>query len=219
MHGGDRAPLLLLGLGAAVALWALSRTRRGQSAQVAALDQLDEFRVTAQRLPERAASVGGQFLEAVTVTAQRIGETVKAALKWSPPAAAAPYLDALERATRAYGLPPLLLARVAYQESRFRPDIITGATKSSAGAEGIMQIVPRWHPGVDPLDPAAAIDYAAKYLRGLYDRFGSWSLALAAYNWGQGNQSKDLRDGVVGNEWPAETRAYVRDITTDVGVA
>lgn len=63
-------------LGATMLLWALSRTRRGQSAQVAALDQLDEVRVTAQRLPERAASVGGQFLEAVTVTAQRIGEAV-----------------------------------------------------------------------------------------------------------------------------------------------
>ena len=125
---------LVAALVGVAALWALSRTRRGQAAQVAALDQLDEVRVTAQRLPERAASVGSQFLEAVSVTAQRIGETVKAALAWSPPAAAAPYLGALERATRAYGLPPLLLARVAYQESRFRPDIISGATKSSAGA-------------------------------------------------------------------------------------
>lgn len=211
--------IFVVGLGAAVALWAFSRTRRGQAVQVGALDQLEEIRTTAQRLPERAARAGSGLLELVTVTAQRISETIKGALRWAPPAAAAPYLDALDRATQAYGLPPLLLARVAYQESRFRPDIITGAKKSSAGAEGIMQIVPRWHPDVDPLDPTAAIDYAAKYLRGLHDRFGSWSVALAAYNWGQGNQSKDLRDGIVGNEWPAETRAYVRDITADVGLA
>lgn len=209
-----RSLVLVAALVAAVALWALSRTRRGQSAQVAALDQLDEVRVTAQRLPERAASVGGQFLEAVTVTAQRIGETVKAALSWSPPAAAAPYLAALDQATRAYALPPLLLARVAYQESRFRPDIIEGRTVSGAGAKGIMQIVPKWHPGVDPLDPAAAINYAGKYLRGLYDRFGSWALALAAYNAGPGNVEK------YGGVPPfSETRAYVRDITTDVGLA
>jgi len=204
----------LLALGAVSALWAFSRTRRGAATQSAALDQLEEIRTTAQRLPERAASAGSGLLELVTVTARRIGETVASALRWSPPPAAAPYLDALERATRAYGLPPLLLARLAWQESRFRPDIISGETVSAAGAQGIMQIVPRWHPGVDPLDPPDAIDYAAKYLKGLYNRFGSWSLALAAYNAGPGNVEK------YGGVPPfAETRAYVRDITTDAGLA
>ncbi len=49
-----------------------------------------------------------------------------------------------------YNLPKNLLARVAYQESHFRPSIINGTQKSSKGAVGIMQIIPKWHPNVDP---------------------------------------------------------------------
>lgn len=80
-----RARSLGLGLAlvGAAALWAFSRTRRGQVAQVAALDQLEEIEVTARRLPEvvtgAASSVvdtAGGWLEGVIVTAQRIAETV-----------------------------------------------------------------------------------------------------------------------------------------------
>src|SRR5688572_16715209 len=94
------------------------------------------------------------------------------------------YLPLLNAAERKYGIPRDLLARQAYQESRFRDDIVTGATRSSAGAIGIMQIIPRWHPSIDPgdaaaderaaLDPPRAIDYAAKYLSSLQRQFGSW---------------------------------------------
>lgn len=125
----------------------------------------------------------------------------------------------IERAEKLNGMPAGLLHRQLYQESHFRSDIIDGIEVSSAGAVGIAQIVPRWHPDVNALDPVASINYAARYMRALYDTFGSWSLALAAYNWGQGNQRKDLRDGIAGNEWPTETRNYVAQITADVPVA
>lgn len=118
-----------------------------------------------------------------------------------------------------YGLPAGLLEAVAYRESRFRADIISGATRSSAGAVGIMQIIPRWHPEVGEagaLDPKRAIPYAAKYLRQLRDQFGSWTLALAAYNWGPGNLSKARDDR---SKWPAETRTYVDEITRNAGLA
>lgn len=131
----------------------------------------------------------------------------------------AKYAPTIANAEQLYGIPKGLLHRQLYQESRFRTDIITGKTVSSAGALGIAQIIPRWHPDVDPLDPIASINYAARFMRSLYQRFGSWRQALAAYNWGQGNQSKDLRDGIVGNEWPKETRDYVAQITSDVEVA
>lgn len=143
----------------------------------------------------------------VTVTAQRI-------FSWAPPGAAKPYLPAIDAAERAQGLPRNLLARMAYQESRFRPDIISGQTKSSAGAIGILQIIPKWHPGVDPYDALDSIDYAARFVRRLFNRFGDWKLALAAYNWGEGNVSKFAAD-----RWPAETVKYVREITRDVGIA
>lgn len=124
------------------------------------------------------------------------------------------YLPAITAAERRYGLPPGLLHRQLYQESRFRTDIITGELVSSAGAVGIAQIVPRYHPDVDPRDPIASIDYAARFMRRLYNEFGSWALALAAYNAGPGNVRK--YGGVPPFD---ETRQYVAEITADVEVA
>ena len=134
-------------------------------------------------------------------------------MPWRVPDSAAPYLPLLRAAEDRYGIPRDLLTRVAYQESRFRPDIITGQVVSSAGAVGIMQIVPRWHPGVDPLNVPQAIDYGARFLRENYDRFGSWPLALAAYNWGPGNVQAWQQGQAVP---PLETANYVAQITADV---
>ena len=67
------------------------------------------------------------------------------------------------------------------QESGFNPTIT-----SPAGAVGIAQIVPKWHPGVDPLDPFASMAYAANLMSAHYTQFKRWDLALAAYNAGAG---------------------------------
>lgn len=144
---------------------------------------------------------------------QTVTETL---VSWKSANSAAKYLPALNSAERAYGIPTDLLARVAYQESRFRDDIVSGELKSSAGAVGLMQIVPKWHPDVNPLDVYASINYAAKYLKSLYNQFGSWSSALAAYNWGPGNFSKYLQGTAT---MPTETKNYVAQITKDVPVA
>lgn len=135
---------------------------------------------------------------------------------WSPPASAAPYLQTITAAETKYDIPPMLLARLLYQESRFRPDIISGAVKSSAGAIGIAQFMPATAAdlGVNAYNPTDSIFAAAKYLRSLYNQVGSWSLALAAYNWGIGNV---LRKGM--SAAPLETQNYVAQITADVGVA
>jgi len=135
---------------------------------------------------------------------------------WQPPQAAAPYLQQMTAAEMRYGLPPGLLARVAYQESRFRDDIISGETQSPAGAVGLMQIVPRWHPGVDPTDPVASIWYAADYLARLHRKFGSWRLALAAYNWGPGNVDAWQAGAKTP---PAETVSYMREVGGDLGLS
>lgn len=135
------------------------------------------------------------------------------------------YLPLLNAAERRYGIPHDLLARQAYQESRFRQDIIDGTTRSGAGAVGIMQIIPRFHPSIDPgdaaaderaaLDPARAIDYAAKFMRQLFDKYHSWSLALAAYNAGPGNVDKYNRTVPPFKE----TQNYVAQIIGDVNAA
>lgn len=126
----------------------------------------------------------------------------------------AQYLRWLTDAEVKYGIPEKMLVAIAWQESRFRPDIISGQTKSGAGAAGIMQIVPKWHPGINPLDPAAAIDYAGKYLRAMYQQFGSWERALWAYNWGPGNLIKYL-DGDI-YDMPSETEQYSKQILTHI---
>ena len=132
---------------------------------------------------------------------------------WKNARNAAKYLPLLNAAERKYGIPTDLLARLAYQESRFRDDIVSGATPSSAGALGIMQLVPKYHPNARPLEVIAAVDYGASFLASLRRQLGSWRLALAGYNAGAGNVIK--YKGIPPFE---ETQKYVREITADVPV-
>jgi soluble lytic murein transglycosylase-like protein len=80
---------------------------------------------------------------------------------------------------------PALAEAVAEQESGFDPHAI-----SSAGAEGLMQLMPSTARALgvsDRFDPSANALGGARYLRELLDRFGSnVPLALAAYNAGPG---------------------------------
>lgn len=135
---------------------------------------------------------------------------------WQPPDAAQPYLVAIDQAEKQYGLPHNLEARQLYQESRFRPEVIDGTVRGAAGEIGIAQLMPGTAAelGVDPTDPYASIDAAARYMRQLYDRFGSWAAALAAYNWGQGNVANKGLDAA-----PASTVAYYSGILGDIGAA
>lgn len=98
-----------------------------------------------------------------------------------------PYAAAFDAAGDRYGISPRLLAAVAKVESRYRPDAV-----SSAGAVGLMQLMPSTAQGlgVDPHDPVASIDGAARLLRDMRDRFGSIELALGAYNVGPGTISR-----------------------------
>lgn len=132
---------------------------------------------------------------------------------WKPPAKYAPAIAAAEDK---HGIPRDMLARLLWQESRYREDIITGRVRSPAGAVGIAQFMPATAAqfGLDRLDPFASIDTAGRYLAQLYRRFGNWSEALAAYNWGQGNVS---RKGL--SLAPRETRTYYTSILADVNSA
>jgi len=135
---------------------------------------------------------------------------------WSAPARAQPYLGAIAEAETRYSLPHNLLARQLYQESRYRADIISGATSSSAGAIGIAQFIPATAAelGIDPTDAFASIDAAARYDRQLFDQFGSWDQVLAAYNWGP---TKLAEKGLAAA--PRETVAYYSGILGDLGIA
>ena len=66
-------------------------------------------------------------------------------------------------------------------------------------------------------DVVASTDAALTFLQRLYNQFGDWQLALAAYNWGPGNVTKAVRraqaNGLAGTyadiKMPLETRQYV----------
>lgn len=112
-----------------------------------------------------------------------------------------PFADLFRAAGAKYGVPPALLAAVAKVESNYNPGAV-----SKAGARGLMQIMPTTAAGlgIDPLDPAQAVDGAARILARNLKDFGSVPLALAAYNAGGGAVRKH------GGIPPyAETQAYV----------
>jgi soluble lytic murein transglycosylase-like protein len=136
---------------------------------------------------------------------------------WTPLAAAQPYLEAIAQAENRYGLPANLLARQLDIESdHFAPDVIDGSRISATGDVGIAQFQPATAAelGVDPTDAFASIDAAARYDRQLFDQFGAWDAALAAYNWGQGNVQ---RKGI--SAAPASTVAYYSNILAAAGLA
>jgi len=114
------------------------------------------------------------------------------------------FLDTARTAARRYGIPEDLYLRLVQQESGWNV-----AAVSSKGAVGLAQLLPTTATslGVDPHDPGQNLDGGARYLRDQFDRFGSWQLALAAYN--AGPEAVAEYDGVPPF---AETESYVRRI-------
>jgi len=105
-----------------------------------------------------------------------------------------------QQKARKYGLDPNIFTRQIRQESGFNPN-----ARSPAGAIGIAQIMPAtargW--GVNPRDPNAALDAAARHMAQYVKQFGSYKDALVAYNAGPGR---------VGGSLPAETQNYIKTI-------
>jgi soluble lytic murein transglycosylase-like protein len=120
-----------------------------------------------------------------------------------------PYDALIASSAATYNIPSEVLYKLLYQESRFRPDIIDGRTKSPTGALGIAQFMPATAleelGSVEAaLDPAKAIPGAARYLAKLRTQLGGdLTKAVAAYNWGIGNVK---RKGLAAA--PTETRKY-----------
>lgn len=131
------------------------------------------------------------------------------------------WVPVINETEASYGIPANMLARMAYQESHFRPDIIAGTTASPAGALGILQLEPAYFQSVNvPLpfttqDTLAQISEAAQEFARLYGVYADWGAALAAYNWGQGNVTAYLAGQAV---MPKETIDYVTEILADVPV-
>lgn len=99
--------------------------------------------------------------------------------------------DPIQKAAKANGIDPAILTGILEVESSWRDDVIYGRTQSKAGARGIAQIMPKYHPGVNYDDPVASINYAAKHLKGLIAATGGdVNKAIQAYNAGLGGIGK-----------------------------
>ena len=129
------------------------------------------------------------------------------------------YMPIFEQALDRHGL-PMELKYLPIIESALNPTAV-----SRVGATGLWQFMLVTANGlgleVNSLvdqrrDPYASSEAAAIYLKELYDMFGDWSLAIAAYNCGPGNINKALRRAGGGKKdfWeiypllPAQTRGY-----------
>jgi membrane-bound lytic murein transglycosylase D len=118
---------------------------------------------------------------------------------------------------------PTELALLPIVESAFNPQAY-----SSAKAAGMWQFIPST--GLDfnlkqnmfrdeRRSVLASTDAALTYLQRLYDMFGDWQLALAAYNWGEGSVQRAIKKNQAAGRaidfnslsaiMPAETRNYV----------
>lgn len=138
---------------------------------------------------------------------------------WMTSSNAQKWATALSNAETQYGLPSGLLSRIAYQESRFIQAVIDGTRASSAGALGMMQLMPQFFQTVNrpiPYSDADTLDQineAAQELARLYAHFGDWTAAVAAYNAGQGTIDHVLNDVVT---LPTETANYIAQISSDL---
>ena len=91
------------------------------------------------------------------------------------------YLIAARNAAQRYGIPEGLFLRLVEQESAWKSN-----ARSHKGAIGLAQLMPQTakYLGVNPHDPYQNLNGGARYLAEQYREFGSWRLALAAYNAG-----------------------------------
>ena len=147
----------------------------------------------------------------------RLRRFVLGALGVVSPTTSASVSQLIANAAARYGVPSQVAMEVAVQESGLNPNAV-----SSAGAQGVMQLMPATAAqlGVtDPFNPQQNVNGGVQYLSQLYAKYGSWDLALAAYNWGPGNLDNAINQNP-GNPLslaPAETQNYVSSVLTGAG--
>ncbi len=112
---------------------------------------------------------------------------------------------------------------MAEVESSLNPE-----ARSPVGAVGLFQLMPetakrfglKTFPFDDRIEPVKSARAAAQYLNILYKQFGSWPLALAAYNAGEGRVGRALKQNdvktfeEVARHLPLETQMYVPKVMT-----
>jgi membrane-bound lytic murein transglycosylase D len=139
------------------------------------------------------------------------------------------YKEMISKNLRDQGVPQDLIY-LAVAESGFQPQ----ALNARSGAGGMWQFMPTGAYGLarngwfdERFDPQKSSLAYAKYMKTLYNQFGDWYLAMAAYDWGPGNvQRAVMRTGYADfwelyrrNVLPGETKNYVPGIIAAIIMA
>jgi soluble lytic murein transglycosylase-like protein len=114
------------------------------------------------------------------------------------------WIETAREMARTHRVPEDLFLRLVQQESGWHAGAV-----SPKGAIGLAQLMPGTAQllGVNPHDPQQNLEGGARYLRTQFERFGSWDLALAAYN--AGPEAVAQHGGIPPY---AETQGYVKAI-------
>lgn len=139
------------------------------------------------------------------------------------------YKDMISKNLRDGGVPQDLIY-LAVAESGFQPQ----ALNAKSGAGGMWQFMPTGAYGLsrngwfdERFDPQKSSVAYAKYMKTLYDQFGDWYLAMAAYDWGPGNVQRAVMKTGYADFWelyrrgvlPGETKNYVPGIIAAIIMA
>ncbi len=139
------------------------------------------------------------------------------------------YKEMISKNLRDAGVPQDLIY-LAVAESGFQPQ----ALNARSGAGGMWQFMPTGAYGLarngwfdERFDPEKSSKAYAKYMKTLYDQFGDWYLAMAAYDWGPGNVQRAVMKTGYADFWelyrrnvlPAETKNYVPGIIAAIIMA
>jgi hypothetical protein len=153
-----------------------------------------------------AMSLPGQVAKPAGFSISTSEAFVSTSEDFRPLPATIAYNDAIAEAASLYKLDPNLIRAIIRAESAFNPFAV-----SSAGALGLMQLMPEVAEELDvldPFDPRQNIFGGARYLRQLLDRHeGNLNLAVASYNAGPG--AVDRYNGIPPYR---ETRNYVNKV-------
>lgn len=181
------------------------------------LDVIQQSYSTVKRTTKGSGGIGWDYQDKHINAAPQVptvnSTTIRPTSQYRP--RQAQYAEAISEASRRTGVPEALIEAMIMAESTNRQDAV-----SPKGAMGLMQIMPGTAEelatklGVTKeqvlTDPYWNIIAGATYLKEQYDRFGSWDLALAAYNAGPGAVIN------AGNAIPniPETKNYVSKVTS-----
>ncbi len=140
------------------------------------------------------------------------------------------YKDMIQRVLREQGVPQDLIYQ-AVTESGFQPQVVN----ARSGCAGMWQFQPTVSSyGLvrngyfdERFDPEKSTIAYAKYMKVLYNMFGDWYLAMAAYDWGPGRVQHVVARTGYADYWdiyrhgnlPAETKAYIPSVIAAIIMA